>query len=168
MANTSPVQVYAHGGSSSGVEFPSVKRDAQVRVLSAAPATISSIEAVAPGSSKVEQASVKRQVIGSSPLSGAIHPSQRHSYLNKHIHPNDQVHVDFIIRRESSWDYMAVNAQTNAYGLFQSVPSHWEHTWPEDFKIDPDAQFHWAIWYMSESYGSWEAARAHWEEKKWW
>ena len=147
----------------------------QVAGANPAPRTISSIEAVASHRGVVQSASIsasKPDDLGSSPnpsaTNGHIHPSLRHSYLNKHIHPNDQVYVDFIIRRESSWNYMAVNAETGAYGLFQSVPSHWQDTWPENFKIDPDVQFDWAKWYMAESYGSWEAARAHWEEKNWW
>lgn len=80
----------------------------------------------------------------------------------------DRKHVDFIITKESSWDHLAVNAQTGAYGLFQSIPSHWQETWPENFESDPLAQFKWAAWYMEQSYGSWGAAAEFWRLNNYW
>jgi len=79
------------------------------------------------------------------------------------IPENERGHVDFIIFKESSWNYRAVNKSSNATGLGQSIPYWHEDTWPDDYRDNPVSQLEWADSYVKQRYGSWEEARHFWE-----
>lgn len=83
------------------------------------------------------------------------------------IAESDWAYVNFIVTKESSWNYKAVNAQTSATGLPQSIPSYWRDTWAEDFKDNPVSQLKWQKWYIEDRYGSYAKAFEFWKRNNW-
>jgi len=59
---------------------------------------------------------------------------------------------DEIVRRESGWNYKAINPTSKAWGLPQCLPvSKCVSQYP-DFKDNPKSQIEWMIQYISDRY----------------
>lgn len=71
---------------------------------------------------------------------------------------------DYIIERESGWDYKADNPKSSAYGLPQAMMSL--HDLPDDYKTNPHSQIDWAINYIEDRYGSPQEAKYYWDKNK--
>lgn len=80
----------------------------------------------------------------------------------------DQVYVSYIIDHESTWNYLAVNSSSGAYGLCQALPASKLESAGSDWKTNPITQMKWCNNYAMERYGSWQNAHSFWLENKWW
>ncbi len=84
------------------------------------------------------------------------------------ISSSDYDYVDYIINRESSWNYLAVNSMSGAYGLCQALPGEKMSSTGSDWKTNPQTQMSWCNDYAIDRYGSWEGAYNFWLSHDWW
>lgn len=84
------------------------------------------------------------------------------------IPESDYSHVDYIVQKESSWNYQAVNASSGATGLCQSWPASKMATEGSDYLTNPITQLKWCHKYATGRYGSWYSAFAFWQNNRWW
>ncbi|MFD3514215.1 transglycosylase SLT domain-containing protein [Streptomyces sp. NPDC058657] len=73
-----------------------------------------------------------------------------------------------IVQHESTWNYLAVNPTSGAYGLVQSYPGSKMSSVADDWRTNPATQIKWGLNYMNERYGSpceawsfWQANRSY-------
>ncbi|MGW7334358.1 aggregation-promoting factor C-terminal-like domain-containing protein [Streptomyces sp. NPDC054840] len=59
-----------------------------------------------------------------------------------------------IINQESTWNYLAVNKSSGAYGLVQALPGSKMATAGADWRTNPATQIKWGLNYMEDRYGS--------------
>ncbi|MEU9148048.1 transglycosylase SLT domain-containing protein [Streptomyces sp. NPDC048349] len=59
-----------------------------------------------------------------------------------------------IINQESTWNYLAVNKSSGAYGLVQALPGSKMASAGADWRTNPATQIKWGLNYMNERYGS--------------
>lgn len=69
--------------------------------------------------------------------------------------------------RESSWNHLAVNPSSGAYGIPQSLPADKMASEGADYKTNPATQIRWGLRYIKERYGSPCSAWAHSERVGW-
>ncbi len=81
------------------------------------------------------------------------------------ISEGDWKYADYIITKESGWNYSAVNRSSGAYGLCQTMLS--VHPVPSDFKTNPVTQLRWCSNYANK-YGGWKGSYDRWMAKHWW
>lgn len=84
------------------------------------------------------------------------------------IMEKDYGYVDYIITRESGWNYKAQNPSSSAYGLCQALPGSKMETVGSDWKSNPVTQLKWCDGYAKERYGGWKEAQEFWKENNWW
>jgi hypothetical protein len=72
---------------------------------------------------------------------------------------------DFIVTKESGWNYLAKNPNSSATGLCQAMLSL--HEVPEDYLTNPQTQVDWCIKYINSRYGSAIKAKEFWALHKW-
>ncbi|MGW3655891.1 aggregation-promoting factor C-terminal-like domain-containing protein [Streptomyces sp. NPDC005151] len=73
-----------------------------------------------------------------------------------------------IVNVESSWNYLAVNKSSGAYGLVQALPGSKMSTAGADWQTNPATQIKWGLSYMNSSrYGSPCAAWSFWQANHW-
>lgn len=84
------------------------------------------------------------------------------------VKEEDYKHADFIVFKESSWNHLAVNSSSGAYGLCQALPGEKLATAGEDWKTNPVTQMKWCNTYAHERYGSWAEAEVFWRANEWW
>ncbi|MFJ4188736.1 transglycosylase SLT domain-containing protein [Kitasatospora sp. NPDC089509] len=72
-----------------------------------------------------------------------------------------------IVARESSWNPLAVNASSGAYGLVQALPGSKMASAGSDWKTNPATQIKWGLDYMNSRYGSPCGAWAFWQSHHW-
>ncbi|MET8544938.1 transglycosylase SLT domain-containing protein [Kitasatospora sp. NPDC004799] len=72
-----------------------------------------------------------------------------------------------IVFRESSWNPLAVNASSGAYGLVQALPGSKMASAGADWRTNPATQIKWGLNYMNTRYGSPCAAWAFWQNHHW-
>jgi uncharacterized protein YabE (DUF348 family) len=84
------------------------------------------------------------------------------------ISSSDYPYVDFIISHESSWNYLARNPSSGAYGLCQSLPASKMASAGPDWEHNPVTQLRWCHGYALGRYGSWGAAYDFWQRNHWW
>ncbi|GGJ39725.1 transglycosylase SLT domain-containing protein [Streptomyces brasiliensis] len=72
-----------------------------------------------------------------------------------------------IVDHESSWNYLAVNASSGAYGLFQALPGSKMSSVGVDWRTNPATQIKWGLNYMNSAYGSPCAAWTFWQANHW-
>lgn len=84
------------------------------------------------------------------------------------IPESEYSHVDYIVSKESSWNYQAVNASSGATGLCQAWPAEKMATEGSDYLTNPITQLKWCHKYSLERYGSWYSAFAFWTANRWW
>ncbi|MER7729866.1 aggregation-promoting factor C-terminal-like domain-containing protein [Streptomyces erythrochromogenes] len=59
-----------------------------------------------------------------------------------------------IINQESTWNYLAVNKSSGAYGLVQALPGSKMASAGADWRTNPATQIKWGLNYMEDRYGS--------------
>ncbi|MEU7472169.1 transglycosylase SLT domain-containing protein [Streptomyces sp. NPDC044984] len=75
--------------------------------------------------------------------------------MARQIVPADQFQCfSTIVQRESSWNYMADNPTSDAYGLMQALPGSKMSSAGADWATNPATQIKWGLGYMNERYGS--------------
>ncbi|MFI8455876.1 transglycosylase SLT domain-containing protein [Kitasatospora sp. NPDC085464] len=72
-----------------------------------------------------------------------------------------------IVFRESSWNPLAVNASSGAYGLVQALPGSKMASAGADWRTNPATQIKWGLNYMNTRYGSPCAAWSFWQAHHW-
>ncbi|MFD0401405.1 lytic transglycosylase domain-containing protein [Kitasatospora sp. NPDC127121] len=72
-----------------------------------------------------------------------------------------------IVSRESSWNHLAVNASSGAYGLVQALPGSKMASAGSDWRTNPATQIKWGLDYMNSRYGSPCAAWSFWQNHHW-
>lgn len=76
--------------------------------------------------------------------------------------------VDYIVQKESSWNYRAVNRSSGATGLCQSLPASKMASAGGDYLTNPVTQLKWCHSYAHSRYGGWWAAHSFWVSNHWW
>jgi hypothetical protein len=74
----------------------------------------------------------------------------------------------FIIQRESSWNYKAINPTSGAGGLCQALPFTKMATAGADYQTNPNTQIEWCIQYAKNRYKNPNNAKQFWIVHKWW
>ncbi|MFE6052322.1 transglycosylase SLT domain-containing protein [Kitasatospora sp. NPDC056446] len=72
-----------------------------------------------------------------------------------------------IVFRESSWNPMAVNSSSGAYGLVQALPGSKMASAGADWRTNPATQIKWGLDYMNTRYGSPCGAWSFWQSHHW-
>ncbi|MHC3469433.1 aggregation-promoting factor C-terminal-like domain-containing protein [Streptomyces sp. 7R007] len=84
--------------------------------------------------------------------------------LAAQIVPADQLQCfSNIVNHESSWNYLAVNPSSGAYGLVQALPGSKMASVGADWRTNPATQIKWGLTYMNSAYGSPCGAWAFWQ-----
>lgn len=84
------------------------------------------------------------------------------------IAESDFVYVDYIVFKESTWNYLARNASSGAYGLCQALPGSKMASAGSDWETNPVTQLRWCDSYAKARYGSWSAAYSFWLRNHYW
>lgn len=75
--------------------------------------------------------------------------------MARQLVPADQFQCfSTIVDHESSWNYMADNPTSDAYGLMQALPGSKMSSAGADWATNPATQIKWGLGYMNERYGS--------------
>ncbi|WP_031076439.1 transglycosylase SLT domain-containing protein [Streptomyces sp. NRRL WC-3742] len=72
-----------------------------------------------------------------------------------------------IVFHESTWNPLAVNASSGAYGLVQALPGSKMASAGADWRTNPATQIKWGLDYMNSRYGSPCAAWSFWQNHHW-
>lgn len=72
---------------------------------------------------------------------------------------------DYIIQKESNWNYKADNPHSSAYGLPQAMTSL--HDLPEDYMTNPKSQILWALDYIDTTYSDAQKAKEFHKKHNW-
>lgn len=84
------------------------------------------------------------------------------------ISSSDLKYVDYIISKESSWNYLISNQYSGAYGLCQALPGSKMASSGGDWATNPETQMKWCNTYAVSRYGSWQGAYNFWLKNNWW
>ncbi|MEU0413960.1 transglycosylase SLT domain-containing protein [Streptomyces griseorubiginosus] len=68
-----------------------------------------------------------------------------------------------IVNHESTWNYLAVNPSSGAYGLVQALPGNKMASAGADWQTNPATQIKWGLNYMNSRYGSPCGAWSYWQ-----
>ncbi|MFJ7909489.1 transglycosylase SLT domain-containing protein [Kitasatospora sp. NPDC096204] len=108
--------------------------------------------------------SQERQNLNSAPAAYSGTPQQ----IAAQIVPAGQLQCfSNIVYRESSWNPLAVNASSGAYGLVQALPGSKMASAGADWRTNPATQIKWGLDYMNTRYGSPCAAWSFWQAHHW-
>ncbi|MEU3572405.1 transglycosylase SLT domain-containing protein [Kitasatospora sp. NPDC036755] len=108
--------------------------------------------------------SQERQNLNSAPAAYSGTPQQ----IAAQIVPAGQLQCfSNIVFRESSWNPLAVNASSGAYGLVQALPGSKMASAGADWRTNPATQIKWGLNYMNTRYGSPCAAWSFWQTHHW-
>ncbi|MFB7125040.1 lytic transglycosylase domain-containing protein [Kitasatospora xanthocidica] len=108
--------------------------------------------------------SQERQDLNSAPAAYSGTPQQ----IAAQIVPAGQLQCfSNIVFRESSWNPLAVNASSGAYGLVQALPGSKMASAGADWRTNPATQIKWGLNYMNTRYGSPCAAWSFWQSHHW-
>lgn len=69
--------------------------------------------------------------------------------------------------KESSWNHLAENPSSGAYGIPQALPASKMASHGSDYRTNPDTQIAWGLDYISDRYGTPCSAWAHSQQKNW-
>ncbi len=75
--------------------------------------------------------------------------------------------ANYIINKESGWNPYATNPNNGAYGICQALPGSKMASAGSDWATNIETQSKWCDGYVNSRYGSWSAARAHWDSAGW-
>ncbi|MQS36916.1 lytic transglycosylase domain-containing protein [Streptomyces katsurahamanus] len=88
--------------------------------------------------------------------------------LARQIIPADQFQCfSNIVQHESTWNYLAVNQSSGAYGLVQALPGSKMSSAGADWRTNPATQIKWGLSYMNERYDSPCGAWTFWQANRW-
>ncbi|OAR24573.1 transglycosylase domain-containing protein [Streptomyces sp. ERV7] len=88
--------------------------------------------------------------------------------IARQIVPADQFQCfSNIVNHESTWNYLAVNASSGAYGLVQALPGSKMSSVGSDWRTNPATQIKWGLNYMNSSYHSPCGAWSFWQANSW-
>ncbi|MGP9018858.1 transglycosylase SLT domain-containing protein [Streptomyces sp. BR1] len=88
--------------------------------------------------------------------------------IARQIVPADQFQCfSNIVNNESTWNYLAVNSSSGAYGLVQALPGSKMSSVGSDWRTNPATQIKWGLNYMNESYHSPCGAWSFWQANSW-
>ncbi|MFK8908886.1 transglycosylase SLT domain-containing protein [Streptomyces sp. YS-3] len=88
--------------------------------------------------------------------------------IARQIVPADQFQCfSNIVNHESTWNYLAVNSGSGAYGLVQALPGSKMSSVGSDWRTNPATQIKWGLNYMNSSYHSPCGAWAFWQANTW-
>jgi hypothetical protein len=73
----------------------------------------------------------------------------------------------FIINKESTWNYLAINSSSGAGGLCQALPFNKMATSGSDYKTNPNTQIEWCISYIQGRYKDPIGAKNFWIANYW-
>jgi Transglycosylase SLT domain len=73
----------------------------------------------------------------------------------------------FIILKESTWNYRAINPTSGAGGLCQALPFSKMSSAGADYQTNPNTQIEWCISYISGRYKTPEGAKSFWTTNNW-
>jgi hypothetical protein len=73
----------------------------------------------------------------------------------------------FIILKESTWNYRAINPTSGAGGLCQALPFSKMATAGADYQTNPNTQIEWCISYIQGRYKTPEGAKTFWTANNW-
>jgi Transglycosylase SLT domain len=73
----------------------------------------------------------------------------------------------FIINKESTWNYLAINSSSGAGGLCQALPFSKMATAGSDYASNPNTQIEWCISYIQGRYKDPIGAKAFWNTHNW-
>ncbi|MET4924674.1 transglycosylase SLT domain-containing protein [Streptomyces sp. PSRA5] len=72
-----------------------------------------------------------------------------------------------IVSHESTWNYLAENPSSGAYGLVQSLPGSKMASAGADWRTNPATQIKWGLNYMNDTYDSPCGAWSFWQANNW-
>lgn len=81
--------------------------------------------------------------------------------------PNEYSAINWIVNRESGWNYRAVNSSSGAYGLPQSLPGSKMASAGSDWRTNPVTQLRWMRGYVKSRYGGANGALSFWKSHNW-
>lgn len=84
------------------------------------------------------------------------------------IPSSDWKYVDYIVKKESSWNHKATNRSSGAFGLCQALPASKMASAGADYRTNPVTQLKWCASYAKNRYGSWARAYTFWLKNHWW
>jgi hypothetical protein len=73
----------------------------------------------------------------------------------------------FIILKESTWNYKAINPSSGAGGLCQALPFTKMSSAGSDYRENPNTQIEWCISYIAGRYKTPEGAKSFWVSNRW-
>lgn len=114
----------------------------------------------------VEQAAAQALEVAQ-PEAGTLRAQVREAMLTYGFGADQWPYLDDLIMRESSWNPLATNASSGAYGLPQSLPGNKMATAGADWRTNPMTQVAWMLDYVKGRYGSPAAAIAHHDTHNW-
>ncbi|HEY1064351.1 MAG TPA: ubiquitin-like domain-containing protein [Candidatus Saccharimonadales bacterium] len=120
------------------------------------------------GTRSIIQNVVIREAVTQIVVRGASITGSKGDMARAGIAPSDFTYVDYIVQKESGWNYRARNASSGAYGLCQALPGSKMASVGSDWATNPVTQLKWCDGYAKGRYGSWAAAYNAWRSKGWW
>lgn len=126
------------------------------------------LQAKAHQQSKKNQANKQIASASNGTSASAVSGSRQDWMTQAGINPSDFGYVDFIVSRESSWNYTIANKSSGAYGLCQALPASKMASAGSDWRTNPVTQLRWCNSYALGRYGSWSAAVSFWRTNHWW
>ncbi|MER5993201.1 transglycosylase SLT domain-containing protein [Streptomyces viridosporus] len=160
----------------------SAKKDAEEAARKAAAETAIAKKAAAEKQAKAEkeakereEAEAKAAAASRSATRDASEIAVKSSYtvaevqsIARQMIPGDQFQCfSNIVQRESTWNYLAVNPSSGAYGLVQALPGSKMASAGADWQTNPATQIKWGLGYMNERYGSPCGAWSFWQANHW-
>lgn len=113
-----------------------------------------------------KQEMVKVPVATPKPVTTAPSGSHADWMRQAGIAESDFTYVEYIIQKESGWNYLAKNPTSSATGLCQTMLSI--HKVSETFRSNPVEQLQWCQNYAIGRYKSWSGAYNFWLSNHWW
>ncbi|MFF3115796.1 transglycosylase SLT domain-containing protein [Kitasatospora sp. NPDC057904] len=108
--------------------------------------------------------SQQRQTLSAAPAAPTGTPQQ----IAAQLVPAGQLQCfSNIVSRESTWNPLAVNASSGAYGLVQALPGSKMASAGSDWRTNPATQIKWGLDYMNSRYGSPCGAWSFWQTHHW-
>ena len=108
-------------------------------------------------------------IVSTSHIVGDLSELQKSWLRQAGIAEEDWFYVDYIIFKESHWQYQVWNySGSGAYGLCQALPASKMSAFGNDYLTNPVTQLQWCDWYAKSRYGSWQTAYQNWLIRYWW
>src|SRR5699024_2323822 len=116
------------------------------------------------GFARIKQLSNKGGSAGSGPKAVGGH---KNWMKQAGFSPSEYAAINYIVSRESGWNYRATNPGSGAYGLPQSLPGSKMASAGGDWRSNPITQLRWMRSYVKSRYGGANGAYAFWQRNHW-